>query len=156
MGGWKPPAVMEGVYTKARSEKVVTEMRAAATKACAGLEVERFVRYLGRDVCVEASEALGTEQGAEARIWCRRFRSARDQLAPSAVLPIREDFWFLMGRRARTLKLSTHQITEVSSVAPSFRAEPKKYRSVETNNGVRTREREAAVSSAPSKQVRRD
>ena len=39
-------------------------MRAAVAKACAGLEAERFVKDLDRDVCAEASEALGTEQGA--------------------------------------------------------------------------------------------
>ena len=39
-------------------------MRAAAAKACAGLEAERFVKDPDRDVCAEASEALGTEQGA--------------------------------------------------------------------------------------------
>ena len=64
LGGWKTPAVMEGVYTKARSKEAGPEMRAAVAKACAGLEVERFVKDLDRDVCAEASEALGTEQGA--------------------------------------------------------------------------------------------
>ena len=110
MGGWKSPAVMEGVCAEARSEEVAPEMRAAAAKACAGLEVERFVRDLGRDVCVDSYEALGAEQGAEARVGRRRFRSAQEFLAPSAVLPIREDFRFLAGRRVRALKLTTHQM----------------------------------------------
>ena len=61
LGGWKSPAVMEGVYTKARSEEVVPEMRPAVAKACAGLEVERFVRDLDRDMCAESPEGLGAE-----------------------------------------------------------------------------------------------
>ena len=54
---------MEGVYTKARSEEVVPEMRSALSKACAGSEVEIFVKDLGRDVCADSSEALGAEKG---------------------------------------------------------------------------------------------
>ena len=48
LGGWRSPAVVEGAYATARSEEVVPEMRAAAEKARRGLEVERFVRGLGR------------------------------------------------------------------------------------------------------------
>ena len=92
LGGWGIPAVMEGVYAKVRSEEVVPEMRAAAARASAGLEVERFVKDLDRDVCAEASEALGVERGAVARAWRRRFRSGRELLIPAAVLPIRDDF----------------------------------------------------------------
>ena len=68
LGGRKSPAVMEGVCARSRSEEVVPEMRAAVAKACAGLEVERSVEDLDRDVCVESSEAFGAEQGAEARV----------------------------------------------------------------------------------------
>ena len=71
---------MEGVYAKARSEEVAPEMRAAVAKACAGLEVERFLGYLGRDVCVDSSEALGGENsgrrhasGAAASDWCEIY-----------------------------------------------------------------------------------
>ena len=106
---------MEGVYAKARPEEAAPEMRSAVAKARAGLEVERFARDLDRDMCAESSEDLGAEQGAEARIWRQRFRSVRDLLAPSVVLPIREDFWSLTGRRVRALKLSMHQSREVLS-----------------------------------------
>ena len=55
LGGWKSPAVMEGVYTNTRSEEVAPEMRAAAEKACRGLEVERFANDLDREVNSETS-----------------------------------------------------------------------------------------------------
>ena len=54
LGGWKSPAVADGVYVKARSEEVVPEMRAALAKASAGLEVVLSAKDLDRDVCVEA------------------------------------------------------------------------------------------------------
>ena len=154
LGGWKSPAVMEGVYTRARSEEVVPEMRAAVAKACAGLEVERFVEDLDRDVCVESSEALGAERGAEARVWRQRFRSVRDLLLPSVVLPIREDFWSLMGRRARALKLTTRQMREILSRGSSYRSELRRRRSEEPRSAARAKEREAAVRPAPNKQAR--
>ena len=92
LGGLKSPAVMGGVYTKARSEEVVPELREAVARARAGLEVEHFARGLARDVCAGASGALGAEQGAEARIWRHRLRSVRELLAPSAVVPIKRIF----------------------------------------------------------------
>ena len=67
-------------------------MREAVGKACKGLEVEQFVTDLDREICLDASEALGAEPGVDARVWRHRFRSVRDLLAPAAVLPIREDF----------------------------------------------------------------
>ena len=156
LGGLKTPAVMEGVYTEVRSEEVVPEMRGAAAKARAGLEVGRFIRDLDRNVCAEASEALGADPGSEARVWRRRFRTVRGLLVPAAVLPIREDFWCLMGRRARALKLATHQIREVLSWGSSFRAALESYRSAEPHKVAQSREREAAASSRPSKVARRD
>ena len=154
LGGRKSPAVMEGVYTKARSEEVAPEMRAAVAMARAGLEVERFVWGLGRDVCVDASEALGAEKGAGARVWRRRFRLARDLLAPSAVLPIRGDFWSLMGRRVRALKLATRQTEEVLPRGSSFRSELRRYRSEDPHNVARARERESAARPESNKQAR--
>ena len=91
LGGWKSPAVTEGVYTKARSEEVIPEMRSAVAKACAGLGVERFVRYLDRDMSRErrqGSWARSRERGpvsaANAFVRCvtcwfhrRSFRSER-------------------------------------------------------------------------------
>ena len=149
-GGWRTPAVTEGVYTKVHSEEVAPEMRAAVAKACAGLEVDRFIRDLGRDVCAEASEALGGEPGSEARVWRRRFRTVRELLTPAVDLPIREDFWCLMGRRVRALKLTTHQMKEVLSWGSSFRVALKSYRVAEPHKVAQYREREAAVSSTPS------
>ena len=89
------------VYGKARPEEVAPEMRAALTKASAGLEVELFVKDLDREVRADASEALGSEEGAEARAWLHRFRSIRHLVAPA----IRNNFWSLMARRVRSLKL---------------------------------------------------
>ena len=112
------------------------------------------MKDLGRDVCVEASEALGARQGADARVWPRRFRPVRELLIPAAYLPVRDDFWFLMGRRARALKLPTHQKREVSSWGPSVRTALKLYRNVEPHKAAQSRERGVAVSSAPSKIAR--
>ena len=74
LGGRKSPAAMEGVYARARSEEVIPEMRSAVAKACARLEVERFVRDLDHVICAESSELLGAGQGAEARVCRQRFR----------------------------------------------------------------------------------
>ena len=57
-------------------------MRSALAKACTAIEVELFVRDLSRDVCVEASEALGPEKGAEARV------------GPTVFVPF-ASYWFL-------------------------------------------------------------
>ena len=126
-------------------------MRTAAAKACAGLEAERFVRDLGRDVCVDSSEALGAERGAEARVWRHRFRFVRDLLAPSAVLPIREDFWSLMGRRVRSFKLTAHQVQE----GPSFKSELRRYRNEDPHDVARTWDGESAARLESNKQARR-
>ena len=74
---------MEGVYARARSKEVIPEMRSAVAKACARLEVERFVRGLDQAEigCAESSEVTCR------RIWRQRFRSARDLLVPSVVPP---------------------------------------------------------------------
>ena len=156
LGGWKSPAVMEGVYVRARSEEAVPEMREAVQKACKGLEVERFVTDLDRDLCAGASEAIGAEAGAEARVWCHRFRSVRDLLVPAVVLPIREDFWNLMARRVRALRLTTHQSREVLSWGTAFRADMKRYRGCDPQSVARTNKREAAVGEAPRKVPRAD
>ena len=156
LGGWRSPAVMEGVYAKARPEEEVPEMRAAVEKARKGLEGERFVRGLDRDVCADASEILGSERGAEARVWRHQFRSVKDLLAPSVVLPIKEDFWYLMGRRLRALNLSTRQMREALSWGTSFRAELKRFRAADLKSAPRARKREAVATPASPTVVRRD
>ena len=154
LGGWRPSAVMEGLYVRARSEEAVPEMREAVGRACRGLEVERFVADLDREICVDASEALGAETGVEARVWRHQFRSIRDLLVPAAVLPMREDFWNLMGRRVRALKLSAHQMRKVLSRGTASRADLKRYRDSDPQSAARTNKREAAVSLASSKTSR--
>ena len=129
-------------------------MRGAVARACRGLEVERFVADLDREICVDASEALGAERGVEAQVWRHQFRSIRDLLAPAVVSSIREDFWNLMCRRVRALKLSTHQMREVLSRGTACRAELKRYRDSGPQSVARANKREAAVSSASSKTSR--
>ena len=141
---------MEGVYIKARSEEVVPEMRAAVERASRGLEVERFVNDLDREVSAEASEMIGGEHGAEARARRHQFRSVKDLLVPSVALPIKENFWHLMGRRVRALNLSTHQTREVLSWGASCRDELRKSRSTEPQSVAHTRKREAAAAFAPA------
>ena len=80
----------------------------------------------------------------------RRLRSVRELLVPAVALPFREDFWCLMGRRVRALKLTTHQMKEVLSWGSSFRVALKSYRVAEPHKVAQYREREAAVSSTPS------
>ena len=154
LGGWRPSAVMEGVYVRARSEEAAPEMREAVGRACKGLEVERFVADLDREICADASEALGAETGVEARVWCHQFRSIRGLLVPAVVLPIREDFWNLMGRRVRALRLSTHQMREVLSRGTAFRADLKRYRDSDPQSVARANKREAAAGLASSKTPR--
>ena len=155
LGGWRSPAVMEGVYVRARTEEAVPEMREAVGRACRVLEVERFVSDLDREVCAEASEALGAEPGAEARVWCHRFRSLKDLLVPAVVLPIRDDFWNLMGRRVRALGLSLRQRREILSRGTAFRSELRRFREADPQSVARTSKRELAVGSTPSKAPRR-
>ena len=154
LGGWRSAAVMEGVYVRARSEEAVPEMREAVGKACKGLEVESFVADLDREVCADTSEALGAEAGAEARVWCHRFRSVRDLLVPAVVLPIRENFWNLMGRRVRALRLSTHQMREVLSWGTAFRSDLKRHQSTDPQSVIRASRRETAAGSPPAKAPR--
>ena len=129
-------------------------MREAVDKAGRGLEVEQFVAGLGREICVDASGALGAERGVEARARRHQFRSVGHLLAPAVVLSIREAFWNLMGRRVGALKLSTHQMREVLSRGTAFRAELKRYRDSDPQSVARANEREAAASSASSKTSR--
>ena len=113
---------MEGVYAKGRSEEVVPDMRSALSKACAGLEVGLFVKDLDCDVCVEDSDALGAEEGAESRVWFHRFRSACELLVPAVVLPIRGNFWSLMARRVRSLNATDRQKKEMLVWGAEYRA----------------------------------
>ena len=154
LGGWRSPAVMENVYIRARSEEAAPEIRAAVDKARRGLEVELFVIDLDREVSAEATVALGDPEGDEARIWCQRFRSVRDLLVPSIVLPIRGDFWRLMGRRVRDLKLTTHQKREVLLWGSAFRADLRQYRETDPQAVCRSNKREAAVAAGPIKTSR--
>ena len=77
----------------------------------------------------------------------------RELLVPSVILPIGEDFWVLMGRRVRALKLTTHQIREVSSPGSSYRAELRRRRTEEPRNVACARERESAVRPEPNRQT---
>ena len=77
LGGWRSSAVMEEVYVRARSEEAVPEAREAATRACRSLEVERFVADLDREVCVDASEALGADMAPSIPIDPRPFGAGR-------------------------------------------------------------------------------
>ena len=101
LGGWKSPAVMEAVHKRTRSGEVLPEMRAAGAKACAMLDVTACIENLERDLCPDSAEFLGPDGGTHARVWFHLFCSLKDFLAPAAVLPIRENFWSIMGRRAR-------------------------------------------------------
>ena len=80
-------------------------MRSAVAKACTALGVTSIVEDLDREVRAEGDEALGAGRGAAARILFHRLCSLRDSPAPAVVLPIRDNFWALVGRRVRMLSL---------------------------------------------------
>ena len=106
-------------------------------------------------MCVEASDALGSAKGAETRVWSYRFRSARELLVPVVALPTRGNFWSLMARRVRSLKLSAHQTKEVLVRGAEFRAALKCYRGSDPGRVVQTRGRDVAAGSSARKCVRR-
>ena len=91
-GGWKSPAFMEAAYDKTRAKKVLPEMRAAAVRACAAMDVASFVEDLDSHVCPDGDEALGSDGGAKVRVWFYRFCSLKEYPAPIAALRIWENF----------------------------------------------------------------
>ena len=147
---------MGGVYTRARSEEVAPDMRSAVTKARAVLEVTSFVEDLDRVVCADGEGALGSGRGSAARIRSHRFCSLRESLVPVVVFPIRDNFWAFAGRRVHLLNLSDMQWREVLSWAGDFRSALKVIRSSAPSRLVRTRDRDAALPSSPSKRPRRE
>ena len=62
LGGWKSPAVTEGVYTKARPGEVVPEMLSAVARACNASDVTSFFEVLVRGVGPGGYDALGLVQ----------------------------------------------------------------------------------------------
>ena len=106
LGGRKTPAVMESVYNEVRTEEVVPEMRSAVNGACALLVVRAFVVDLDDDSCVVGEGAVGSDTGRAVRVWFRRFCALKEYLTPSIVLPIRDNFLGVFGRRVRRLELS--------------------------------------------------
>ena len=111
------------------------------------------MKDLDRDICAEASEALGAEKGVEARVWLRRFRSVREFIVPVVVFPIRGNFRSLMARRVRSLKLSDRQRAEMLVWSAEFRAALKRYRSSDPIRAVQARGGEVAAGSSPKKRV---
>ena len=126
-------------------------MRSALPNACAGLEVELFVKDSGRNACAESPEALGAEKGADARNWFRRFRPVREFPVPVVVFPCRDIFWPLMARRVRSLNLSDRRRKEMLVWGTEYPAAWKLYRSPDPSKVVQTREGEVAVGSSPKK-----
>ena len=111
-------------------------MRAVVVKACAVWEVTSFVEDLDRDACPVSDDALGSDSGAQARARFRRFSSLSWRLAQIVVLPIRENFWSLMGRRVRMLDLSDSRRRVILSWGADFRAALKVYRSADPQSMV--------------------
>ena len=154
LGGWKSPAVTESVYTNVRPGEAVPEMRSAAAKACNVLEATSFVAALDRDVGSESDDTLGLRKGAAARIRRYRFTTLREFLAPEIVIPARDNFLALMGRRARMPNLSDSQRRAVQFRARGFRLALWRFRSKEPASLPRVRAMDAAVPSSPGKKPR--
>ena len=119
--------------------EVVPEMRSAAAKACNVLAATSFVEDLCRGVGSEGEEALGLLKGAAARIWCYRFASLREILAPEIVIPTRDNFLALMGRRVRSLNLSDSQRRARLLRPREFRLALKSFREKEPASLARVR-----------------
>ena len=129
-------------------------MRSAVAKPCNALEVTSFAEAPDRDVGSESDDACGLLMGAAARIWCYRFTSLREFLAPEIVISIRDIFLASMGRRVRLLKLLDSERRAVLLRAGEFRLALKSLRNREPASFARGRAVGAAVSSSPGKKSR--
>ena len=96
---------MEGVYNKAKSEEVAPGMRSAISPACALLSAEALVQGLDHDSSLADKRVVGSEWGACTRAWFHQFCSVEEYLVPS-VVPIRENFTNIFGRRVRAWTLT--------------------------------------------------
>ena len=130
-------------------------MGAAVVKACAVLEVTSCVEGLDRDVCPASNDALGSDGGAQVRIWFRRFCSLKEYLAPIVVLPTRDNFWSLMGRRGHKLDLSDSLRRAIFSWGVDSRAASKVYRSADPQSTVQIRDEDSAVGAGGDERPRR-
>ena len=142
------------MYKKARCEEVVPGMRAAVSKACAVLDGTSFVEDLNRDVRASGDEMLSSEEGSFMRIWFHRFCTLRGNLAPMVALPIRGNFWSLLGRRMTLLNLSDSQRRVALSWGADFRAALKVYHSTDPQGAVYFGGRDSAVESSSEKRFR--
>ena len=98
-------------------------LRSAAANAGNVLAATSFVEDLDRDVGSDSEDAPGLLKGAAAQI----LRSGpdlalREFLAPEIVIPIRDNFPALMGRRVRLLNLSDSQRRVILYWARAFRS----------------------------------
>ena len=105
LSGWKTLGVMEGVGNKAKSEAVGPEKRSAISRAGPLRGREFSAKDLVHGVSLADELEARVEQGACSRAWFHRFRSLKEYLAPSAVLPIRENLTGILGRRPRASAL---------------------------------------------------
>ena len=128
-------------------------MRAAVSKACAVLDGTSFVEDLGRDVCAGGDGILSSEGGSFMRIWFR-LCALRGNLTPMVALPIRENFWSLLGRRMTLLNLSDSQRRVALSWGADFRAALKVYHSTDPQGAVYFGGRDSAVESSSEKRFR--
>ena len=87
------PGVMETVSNMSTSEEVVAEMRSAINQVRTLLGLPAFVVALDNDSFFDGEEAVGSERAAAVRARFRRFFSLKEYLAPSAVLPVRSNFF---------------------------------------------------------------
>ena len=74
-------------------------MRSAISRVFAFRGWESFVKDLDHDVSLADELEVRVEQGACSRAWFHRFCSLTEYLAPSAVLPIRENLAGILGHR---------------------------------------------------------
>ena len=154
LGGWKPRSSYGKCLFQGALWEVVPEMRSAAAKACNVLAATSFVGDLCRGVGSEGEEALGLLKGAAARIWCYRFASLREFLAPEIVIRVRDNFLALMGRRVRLPNLSDSQRRAVQFRARGFRLALWRFRSKKPASLPRVRAMDAAVPFSPGKKPR--
>ena len=145
---------MEAVYNKTRTEEVSPEAQAAVAQACAVLGVTSFVADLDGDVCPDGGEFLGPDEGSRERVWFHCFCTLEESLVPTAVLPIRENFWSLMGRRVRPLSLSDSQERALLSWGADFRVALRAYRISDPQSAMHRRNRGAAAEAGVARRPR--
>ena len=104
------------------------------------MDAQAFVVDLDDGSCVDGEEAVGLDRGKAVRARLRRFCALKGYLAPPTVLPIRDNFLGILGRRVRRLVLTDAQNRSYLSRGADFRAALKVSRNADPDVLVQVRQ----------------